>query len=95
MTDNLKIAAQILAAIATLAKKPYDEITADTQLIGDGSVLDSMKLVELCLQLEDIASDLGFEFDWTSENAMSHSRGMFRSVASLTAYFIAQLEAGA
>jgi acyl carrier protein len=95
MTDNSKISAQILAAIATLAQTPYSEITADTQLIGDGSVLDSMKLVELCLQLEDMASDLGFDFDWTSESAMSRSRGIFRSVGSLTGYFIAQLEAGA
>ena len=36
-----------------------------------------MKLVELCLALEDKAVDLGFEFDWTSEAAMSRSRSLF------------------
>lgn len=92
MTDHSTIATQIRAAIAALAEKPCDAISADTKLIGDGSVLDSMKLVELCLHLEDMATDLGFEFDWTSENAMSQSRGMFRSAASLTEQFIYQLE---
>ncbi len=92
MTNHSAITAQIQAAIATLAEKPADSISPETQLIGDGSVLDSMKLVELCLQLEDMASELGFDFDWTSEMAMSQSRGMFRSVASLTEQFICQLE---
>ena len=26
-----------------------------------------MKLVEVCLALEDLADEHGFEFDWTSE----------------------------
>ena len=93
MTDKSKISAQILATISKVAEKPLEEITSETQLIGDGSVLDSMKLVELCLELEDIATNLGFDFDWTSENAMSKSRGMFRNAASLTEQFITQLEA--
>ena len=41
------------------------QVTDDTTLIGDGGVLDSMKLVELCLALEDFAEEKGFEFDWT------------------------------
>ena len=94
MTDHLTIADQILAAIATITGKSPDAIAPDARLIGDGSVLDSMKLVELCLQLEDMANDLGFEFDWTSEAAMSHSRGVFRTAASLTEHFIAQMESG-
>lgn len=95
MTDYSTIAGQILAAVATVSEKPLDAISQDTRLIGDGSVLDSMKLVELCLQLEDMATDLGFDFDWTSEKAMSRSRGMFRTAASLTEQFIAQLESRA
>ena len=47
------------------------KVTVDTPLIGDGSVLDSMKLVAVCLALEDIAEDHDFEFDWTSDVAMS------------------------
>lgn len=69
------------------------QISLDTELIGDGSVLDSLGLVELCLRLEDRASELGFEFDWTSESAMSTSKGMFRSVGSLEEEFARQRQA--
>jgi hypothetical protein len=51
-----------------------------------------MKLVELCLELEDKATELGFEFDWTSDSAMSKSRSMFRTAGSLAAEFIHQME---
>lgn len=92
MNDHTNLANRIEEAIALIAEQPRNTITSETQLIGDGSVLDSMKLVELCLLLEDIATELGFEFDWTSESAMSRSRGMFRSAGSLTEQFIAQME---
>lgn len=92
MSKNVFIATQILHAIAKVAELPPSAITGDTKLIGDGSILDSMKLVELCLQLEDLAGTLNFEFDWTSETAMSRSRGMFRTAESLIEQFIAQME---
>lgn len=65
-------------------------ITDDMRLIGSGSLLDSMKLVEVCLALEDLADDRGFEFDWTSDSAMSKSRSMFRTVESLAQEFFNQ-----
>ena len=43
------------------------EPTEEMNLIGKDARLDSMKLVELCLSLEDQAGDIGFAFDWTSE----------------------------
>ena len=69
------------------------KVTDDTALIGDGSVLDSMKLVELCLTLEDFAEEKGFEFDWTSEQAMSRSLSMFRTAGSLASEFTNQMDA--
>ena len=66
------------------------EIVPDMNLIGGNSPLDSMKLVEVCLELEDIADDLGFEFDWTSESALSKSRSMFRTLQSLSQEFLNQ-----
>ena len=66
------------------------EVSDEMQLIGGESLLDSMKLVEVCLVLEDLADEHGFEFDWTSEAAMSKSRSMFRSVASLAEEFANQ-----
>ena len=67
------------------------QVTDDTPLIGDGKVLDSMKLVELCLALEDFAEEKGFEFDWTSDQAMSRSRSMFRTAGSLASEFKDQM----
>jgi len=68
------------------------KVTDDMQLIGGESLLDSMKLVELCLMLEDRANEKGFEFDWTSDSAMSRSRSMFRTVSSLAEEFSNQSE---
>jgi hypothetical protein len=52
-----------------------------------------MKLVELCLALEDFAEEKGFEFDWTSDQAMSRSRSMFRTAGSLAIEFKDQMDA--
>ena len=81
----------VSTAISTLLEGKID-ITEDMQLIGGESLLDSMKLVEVCLALEDLADEHGFEFDWTSEAAMSKSRSMFRSVAALAEEFANQSE---
>jgi acyl carrier protein len=92
MKINPQIKSKIFSALTDLLEDKSIRIQDDTPLIGDGSVLDSMKLVELCLQLEDIASEIGFQFDWTSDTAMSRSRSMFRTVGSLTSEFIGQAE---
>lgn len=88
-TDS-DVSQQILDSIGQLAHGRSETISEDTPLIGDGSVLDSMSLVELCLSLEDLADELGFTFDWTSEAAMSRSRSMFRTAGSLIAEFLSQ-----
>ena len=86
-------------AIKMIASKIKDDlelndispnIQRDTPIIGSKSPIDSMGLVQLCLSLEEKAEELGFEFDWTTETAMSRSRGMFRSVESLSEEFLAQ-----
>jgi acyl carrier protein len=82
--------APIFRAIASLAEDKALVVSEDTALIGDGSFLDSMKLVELCLLLEDEAAKQGFQFDWTSDSAMSRSRSMFRTAGSLADAFLAQ-----
>lgn len=66
------------------------EVVDDLRLIGGDSRIDSMKLVEICLALEDIAEELGFDFDWTSDAAMSKSRSMFRDVSALAREFSEQ-----
>ena len=66
-------------------------INLSDSLLGEGGLLDSMGLVQLCIALEDKAEDLGKEFDWASEKAMSKSQGMFRSVESLALEFLNQI----
>lgn len=80
----------MLREVQEFVSDPTFVVNLDTPLIGDNRVLDSLGLVELCLRLEDRATDLGFEFDWTSEDAMSRSRSMFRSVRALEEEFIRQ-----
>jgi len=86
-------ARKIVIEAITSALGGKAEVAEDMQLIGGESLLDSMKLVEVCLALEDLADENGFEFDWTSEVAMSKTRSMFRTVASLAEEFATQSEA--
>lgn len=79
----------ILEAIQEIAG-PDHKIDYDSPLIGAMSSLDSMKLVEVCLSLEDLAMDHQFDFDWTSEAAMSKSRSIFRTVGTLVEEFLRQ-----
>lgn len=69
-----------------------ENVAADlsTPLMGEHGILDSIVLIELCVGLEDRASELGFEFDWTSDAAMSRSRSMFSTVRSLAEEFYKQ-----
>jgi acyl carrier protein len=93
MPDLNSVKPAVFAAITALLEDKSIAITDDSQLIGGSGLLDSMKLVELCLALEDQASELGFEFDWTSEAAMSRSRSMFRTAGALAAEFASQMSA--
>ena len=90
---NIEKAKEIVISAITNALEDKVNISEEMQLIGGESLLDSMKLVEVCLELEDLAEEHGFEFDWTSEATMSKSRSMFRSVTSLAEEFANQSEA--
>jgi len=83
----------VFNAIKELFEDPSQPVSDDTELLGAQSALGSMQLVELCLALEDHASSLGFEFDWTSETALSKSRSMFRTAGSLATEFCSQMDA--
>jgi len=91
--EKVVISNKILEIVGDFAKKKgLTSITGEFPLIGDKGLLDSMNLVELCLSLEDFADELEFEFDWTSDSAMSRSRSMFKTVNSLTDEFITQMD---
>ena len=89
-TDTVKY--EVFSQISKLLDNQSLTVTEDMPLIGDESVLDSMRLIELCLVLEDMAAEIGFEFDWTSDAAMSRSRSMFKTAGSLAAEFVNQMQ---
>ncbi len=91
-SNNANLKMIVFEQIQNLIENKSIVVSDDLPLIGDDSVLDSMKLVELCLVLEDKATEFSFEFDWTSEAAMSKSRSLFRTAGSLAAEFIKQKE---
>ena len=93
MSSVESVKSEVFNHISLLLEDKSLKVTDDMALIGGDSVLDSMKLVDLCLALEDKAAEMGFEFDWTSDAAMSRSRSMFRTAGSLAAEFISQMEA--
>ena len=90
MYMNYDEALNTVINIITDALDGESKINENVHLIGVEAILDSMKLVEVCLALEDIGEDEGFDFDWTSEAAMSKSQSIFRTVKSLAEEFSAQ-----
>ena len=89
---NIEQAKKIVSEAISEVLKGKKKISEDMQLIGGDASLDSMNLVEVCLLLEDLADEHGFEFDWTSESAMSRSRSMFRNITTLAEEFKNQSE---
>ncbi|MFN0185532.1 MAG: acyl carrier protein [Aquabacterium sp.] len=87
---QMEVQARIVEAVRGLLEDPSQDVQADSRLIGETGLLDSMKLVELCLMLEDLGTEMGFEFDWTSDTAMSRSKSMFRTPATLATEFMSQ-----
>lgn len=84
---------QLIEIIRDVAGDESVEVSENSSLVGEKGVLDSMGLVQVCLRLEELADEQGFSFDWTSESAMSRSRGIFRSVTTLADEFTRQRDA--
>jgi acyl carrier protein len=93
MPETNAIKSEVFSAITALLEDKSLAVSDDTPLLGGAGLLDSLALVELCLVLEDNAAKRGFEFDWTSDSAMSQSRSMFRTAGSLASEFINQMKA--
>ena len=85
-----KIKNDILNIIQSITEIEIKNLNENTPLLGDSAILDSMSLVELCVNLEDYANENGLQFDWTSNSTMSNSRSMFRNVGTLLQEFFSQ-----
>lgn len=80
-----------LDVVGQVAQFKPGKVSLDTQLMSGDNPVDSVTLVEICVRLEDLALDLGFDFDWMSEDAMSRSRSIFRSFGTLFDEFSRQM----
>ena len=85
---------EIIQIIFEVTDQDAEKITLnpETSLVGPDSLIDSMGLVQLCLALEENGSDLGFDFDWTSEKALSTTNSFFRTIRTLAEEFNNQFE---
>ena len=88
MPENIK--KEIFKKIRIASTDKSLKVKDNTKLIGNESFLDSNALVVLCVDLEEYAMKLNFEFNWTSDKAMSKSLSFFRTAKSLTKEFIKQ-----
>lgn len=79
----------VYTAIRDLTEDIGIAVGADTPLIGEGGILDARSLVQLCLALEDIANDAGFDFGWSTA-AFAQTNSMFRTAGALAAGFVRQ-----
>ena len=52
-----------------------------------------MNLVQICIALEDKSLEDGFEFDWTSEKAMSSQNSVFKTPKTLADEYNRQMNA--
>ena len=67
------------------------DIHSHSPLVGSDSSIDSMGLVQICLALEERSQSEGFNFDWTSEKAMSYMNSVFKTPETLAAEYNRQL----
>lgn len=67
------------------------EIDNSTALIGSNTILDSMGLVNVIVDIESAFLDENVEISLTSESAMSARISPFRSISSLCNFIAKQL----
>ena len=92
-----QIEAIITEAVASLNEELKDpsleQITEETRLFGAKSALDSLALVSLITDVEELVYEqLGREIVLADERAMSQKTSPFRSVGSLRDYILELLE---
>lgn len=65
-------------------------INDNFQLFGKDSIIDSMGLVNIIIDIESNFLDKGYEISLTSEKAMSQKNSPFRTIESLSEYIFNQ-----
>ena len=69
-----------------------EKANEETVLFGRNSVLDSMGLINVIIDIESAFLDEDIEISLTSEKAMSRRNSPFRTVTTLAEYIVEQVE---
>lgn len=93
MSDSDGIRAGAVGIVSSVLAVRPEACDSKFPLMGGSEPIDSMALVEMCVQLEDYASQIGFEFDWTSSDALSRSSSIFKTFGTLFDEFSRQMKA--
>ena len=88
--NRSQIEATVLEALQTAnqTREDGDRLTVarDAPLFGDQGQLDSMGIVTLIIDIEDILRTAGYDVVLTDERAMSRLQSPFKDVPTLVAY---------
>ena len=68
-----------------------EKANENTVLFGSESVLDSMGLVNVIIDIESRFLDKGYEISLTSEKAMSRKQSPFRTISTLAEFIEEQI----
>ena len=82
---------KILKEISVMNNNSLKPMHEDSTILDTDNNLDSMTIVQLCIALEDKSNSFGFNFDWTSEKAMSSMNSIFKTPKSISDEFNKQL----
>lgn len=83
MSNKKKIVEHLIESLSSMTSTDV-KVDGTTALIGAKSAIKSIILVEFLLDVEEFMEDeFDVEFDWTSENAMSQSKSLYRSLDAL------------
>ncbi len=89
--DPAILEARVYTAIRDITDELGIAVGSESPLAGEGGLLDTRDLVQLCLALEDIANDVGFDFGWSTA-AFAQPNSMFRTAGALAANFVRQAQ---
>jgi acyl carrier protein len=89
----LDIVISSLEEVSSSNSNPPASTDENTRLIGQSAILDSMGLVSLIVDVEQIIDqDFGITLILADERAMSQKHSPFRSVQSLADYIVQLIE---
>ncbi len=85
--------AEVIQILEEIARSEDSTISLDknSMILNGDYNFDSMALVQLCISLEEKSNKFGFDFDWTSEKAMSSMNSIFRTPLTICNEFNKQL----